>query len=178
MRAWLYRIRQFASGFSAKIDPAETAYVQEILPPKAFGLFQRMPVDAQRHSLNVLETLREVGQTEPELMVAALLHDVGKVAADEAGVPIRLWSRGILVVVEMIAPQLLARWASADPTRGWRYTLYVHQMHPQIGATWATEAGCTPLSVWLIDNHQDKKTDAPPEEMALLTALQWADALH
>ncbi len=205
----LYRLRQFLNGFHAAVDPAELAQVAELLPPKAFDLFQQMPVDAQRHSLNVLQTLQKAGHTDADLLSAALLHDVGKVAADEAGVPIRLWSRGLLVVVEMMAPHLLAQWAVAEPTstwqNRWRYTLHVHLMHPQIGAAWAKEAGCSPRTVWLIDHHQDKdlsknafdegiyrreisitdnqRTDGHDtlndpvlfDDCTLLKALQWAD---
>ena len=40
-----------------------------------------MSVSDQRHSLNVMRTLRRQGHTEPDLLAAALLHDVGKSAA-------------------------------------------------------------------------------------------------
>lgn len=157
----------------------ELKYVQHVLTPDQYALFMRMPVDAQRHSLNVLSLLREAGQMNTNLHEAALLHDVGKVAAADAGVSLGLWLRGPLVVLEWLAPDTLKELASPLVDDGWRYALYVHCMHPQIGAEWARRAGCGPISCWLIAHHQDvaavnEITDE--ERLRLLALLQWADA--
>ena len=56
------------------------------LPERAQPLFVAMPLDARRHSLNVLATLLAAGYDDPDLCAAALLHDMGKIAAQEAGV--------------------------------------------------------------------------------------------
>jgi hypothetical protein len=159
--------------------------VQQTLPPTALQLFQRMPVDAQRHSLNVLEVLYQQGHTEPALLQAALLHDVGKVAADESGVRIGLWLRGPLVLLETFAPHRLHDMASPRPKARWRYAIHVHIMHPQIGATWAADAGCSELTCWLIAHHQEvlppqdgqniTPTTADARRLAWLAALQAAD---
>lgn len=172
-----YRMMQFGRGFIATVDAHEQSLLAQILTPKAVTLFQRMPVDAQRHSLNVLHTLRSAGHDHPDLAVAALLHDVGKVAANEAGVPLRLWVRGPLVLAEAVAGAWLQTFTSTDPSRGWRYALYVHYAHPQIGALWAQEAGCSVLACWLIAHHQEQEApkDVEPTWTHLLMALQWAD---
>lgn len=135
-----------------------------------------MPVDAQRHSLNVLIELREAGNGNADLAVAALLHDVGKVAAGDAGAYLGLWLRGPMVITEKVAPALLTRLASSQPSTSWRYAIYVQNEHPQIGSKWAADVGCTSLSCWLIEHHQHKQIDhAEPQKLALLKALQWAD---
>ncbi len=171
-----YRLRQFLRGLTATIDANELALVAEVLTQDAYILFQRMPIDAQRHSLNVLNTLRAAGHDDPDLGVAALLHDVGKVAADEAGVPLRLWLRGPLVLGEAIASDRLQTLTSDAPADGWRYALHVHYAHPQIGAAWARQAGCSALACWLIEHHQDAQvTPIDDENARLLTLLQWAD---
>jgi len=180
MNRWLYRTRQFLRGLTARIEPQERTHLTQVLSPAVFRLFDRLPLDAQRHSLNVLYTLQEAGYNDPDLHTAALLHDVGKAAADAAGVSINVWLRGPLVVLEEFAPDQLQRLARADDRTGWRYAVHVHLHHPAIGACWAQQAGCSELACWLIANHQTK-ADALQEQgedahrLELLRALQWAD---
>lgn len=173
-----YRLRQFWHGWLAAIDPVELQSALAYLPPAAQVRFHALPIDAQRHSLNVLQTLQQRGAIPADLAAAALLHDIGKLAADEAGLRINLWVRGPLVLLEKVAPALLKQWASADVTQGWRYLLYVHLMHPTIGAAWATEWGCTPLTCWLIEHHQNYLAAQKNETEQLLVLLQWADGLN
>jgi HD domain len=173
----LYRLRQFWRGLHASVTPAEQALVAQVLPPLAAALFAQLPRDAQRHSLNVLQGVQGAGPVPADLAVAALLHDVGKLAAEQAGVRINLWLRGPLVLLEAWSPDWLRRQGRADPSTGWRYALYVHFAHPTIGATWAREAGCSSLACWLIAHHQATVAPAASlEEQRLLAALQWADS--
>lgn len=173
-----YRIGQFVRGWRARVSADDRALAGTVLSPGALALFERMPADAQAHSLRVLKALVAEGETPPDLSVAALLHDVGKVAATEAGAYLGLWVRGPLVLLEAVRPALVRRWASAEPSPSLRYALYVHVEHPHIGAAWAQRAGCTDGVCWLIEHHQDK---APGGAMTahgpwtLLTRLQWAD---
>ena len=174
-----YRYSQFVRGLRATVTAGDEALLQATLAPPQLVLFKRMPVDAQRHSLNVLTMLQRAGYHVPSLAVAALLHDVGKVAAADAGRPIGLWLRGPMVILEAFFPWLLSRLASQNPKHGWRYALYVQQQHPQIGAHWAADAGCSALSCWLIAHHQEKHQEMNPagdKRIQLLAALQWADA--
>ncbi|MEM7131206.1 MAG: hypothetical protein AAF702_33125 [Chloroflexota bacterium] len=178
----VYRGKQFVTGFAATISKADLVTVQGILSSDQYALFQQMPIDAQRHSLNVLMALQRAGYSDPDLASAALLHDVGKVAANNAGVPITLWIRGPLVILEILSPLLLQRLASHDIQQGWRYALYVQQNHPEIGERWAAEAGSSEVSCWLIAHHQDKQRTLAEEPVGhhkrrqLLAALQWADS--
>jgi hypothetical protein len=177
-RRVLYRVGQFWAGLRARVTPEETALARRILGPRAASLFGAMPVDAQRHSLDVLASLGAAAQAEPELAVAALLHDVGKVAAARRG--LGLWLRGPLVLLEALLPGVAAAWAVNDPRAGWRYVLYVQTNHPAIGATWAAAAGCGELACWLIAHHQQRLdcVEAAAPRRALLAALQRADAAH
>ena len=110
-----YRIGQFWRGVSARVTPEERERVAQILPPDALALFERMPVDAQRHSLNVLHAVHAAGLRDADLDAAALLHDVGKLAADESGVRLGLWLRRPLVLLEAVSPRTLARLANGGP---------------------------------------------------------------
>ncbi len=174
-----YRLRQFARGLRARVKPAEIAQVARWLPEAAVPLFTAMPVDAQRHSLNVLHTLAKGDAVNADLAAAALLHDCGKVVAARGG-QLGLWQRGPLVLMDRFAPRLITRWQAEVPAQGWRYMLYVQHNHPAIGARWAAEAGCSALTCWLIANHQTppERLAASPEALALLAALEDADALN
>lgn len=171
----LTRLGQFWRGLRATVTLEEMQVAATLLPSAAFERFARLPVDARRHSLNVLRDLQRAGQTHPDLLAAALLHDVGKLAADEAGVSINLWLRGPLVLLDAIAPKLSRSLSSDSASNGWRYALYVHYDHPQIGADWATQDGCSELTCWLIRQHQQKLSSESDEKSELLRFLQWAD---
>jgi hypothetical protein len=170
-----YRVGQFVRGWRAAVTPTDWALVNETLTPAAIALFARMPADAQAHSLRVLKELQAGGDTSPDLAVAALLHDVGKVAANDAGAYLGLWLRGPLVLLEAWRPDWLRAWATpvAGPTL--RYALYVHLEHPAIGAQWAAEAGCSPAACWLIAHHQNYGALRERQLQHDLARLQWAD---
>lgn len=190
----LRRIRQFMRGITASVSAEEQEQAAQLLPPAGLIRFRQMPVDAQRHSINVLDSLQRAGWNNPELAAAALLHDVGKLAAAEAGLTFNAWVRTALVLLETFAPNLAFRLAVDDAAGGWRYLLHVHVAHPCIGARWAEEDGCSPLTCWLVAHHQDKTevSDSSLEQprweagstlqkageghMRLLAALQWADS--
>jgi hypothetical protein len=148
------------------VTAADAALVEQVLGPvgpRAVSLFGRMPRDAQAHSLRVLKAVQSKGIVPdpvrlsilPDLAAAALLHDVGKVAAGEAHAYLGLWLRGPIVLLEAVRPQLLVQWASPEPRPSVRYALYVQQEHPQIGAEMARAAGCSTLTCWLIARHQE-----------------------
>ncbi len=128
-----------------------------------------MPRHDQRHSLDVLYTLQCRGETHPALMQAALLHDAGKAGE------VHLWHRVAVVLVRRLAPRLL-NWLAATPA-GWQRGFYVHRRHPALGAAQAAAAGCDPLAVALIQQHQSAMPQAwrHSREGALLAALQAAD---
>lgn len=151
-----YRVSQFLHGWRARLTEDDRRLVQQTLSPAALVIFDRMPADAQVHSVRVLRSLQASGATPADLAVAALLHDVGKVAASDAGAYLGLWLRGPVVLLEAFAPALLARLAAPQPAASLRYAIYVQLMHPQIGAAWARAAGCSELACWLIEHHQDK----------------------
>ncbi len=175
-RRFWYRFYQFWHGLWATVTEHELQAAVAILSPAALALFRQMPPDGQRHSIKVLASVQASGATEPDLAVAALLHDVGKIATTQSGMRLNLWWRGPLVLLTAFAPGLITRWAAPDPAAGWRYLLYVHQYHPQIGAAMAANAGCSAQACWLIEHHQ---TLAPPgataRQLALLRRLQAAD---
>jgi hypothetical protein len=191
VRTIRYRVGQFLQALTAGVPEAEVEQAIRILPPRAQRLFRHQAVQDQRHAMAVYHALRQAGHKNPQLLAAGLLHDAGKAAAR-----IPAWQRAVIVLLERFAPRLLA-WLSQEEPQGcvpslskgcvlslpkdWRRPFVIHARHPQAGARWAEEAGCSPLTVALIRRHQDQLIGCSPlavEEDQLLAALQAADNLH
>lgn len=150
--------------------------VSRVLPQAAAARFQRMALRDQRHSLDVWRRVQQANAdagSSPDLLAAALLHDVAKTTLP--GRRLRLGHRVAIVLLNALAPAAVERLASNQPS-SWRYPLYVHAHHPELGAQLAQEAGCSPLTVELIRRHQTKLRAAPQTNTErLLVVLQAAD---
>jgi hypothetical protein len=168
MGAIRYRVEQFLRAVTARRSLSQESnkieQMLDVLPPAGRELFYRQAPQDQRHALDVCETLHQAGYTNPDLMAAALLHDVGKAAAQ-----LPAWVRGVLVLSEQLAPRVLG-----DPLQSYE-PFGAYAEHAEIGARWAKEAGCSPLTVALIRRHQEDLTSPHGEEERLLAALQAAD---
>jgi hypothetical protein len=158
----VHRVGQFVAHVRARVDPAEEALVERVLPPDAQALFGGMPVADRRHGLDVAQRLLASGHDDRDLLAAALLHDAGK------GHRLRLWHRVAGVLLEAFAPSALRRLASPDP-RSWRHAFHLYLHHDAISAEMAVEAGCAPRAAAFIRG-EPNETDAP-----LQAALKAAD---
>jgi hypothetical protein len=136
------------------------------LPPRAADLYSAMPVYDRRHAASVARALWARGHHEPELLAAALLHDVGKTAGGVGR--LRLWHRVAVVLLQAWWPGLLARLGRDGRFRAWQAQLD----HPAIGARLAAQAGCPARTVELIRCHEDHAAAA---DDPLLAALQAVD---
>ena len=134
-------------------------------------LFLRMTPSEQCHALRVLNALRQGGETHPDLLRAALLHDVGK--AEEP--PLRLWERALVVLAAPWWKKADSLWEASAP-RGWRRPFVIAAQHPLWGARAARKAGASQRTVALIRHHQDALDHPPQDEFErMLRALQTAD---
>ena len=69
--------------------------------------------------------------------------------------------------------------AETPEPHGWRRPFVIYRHHMEIGASRATQAGCSPLTVSLIRRHQEALRREPQnEEERLLVALQQADSVN
>lgn len=166
-----YRVGQFWRNMSASPLPAEAMEgVTAVLTTAEMALFNRFSLSDQQHSYRVLCALQTAGQTEPSLLTAALLHDVGKSCYS-----LKVWERSLAVLLAIIMPQRVKIWGQGE-ARGWRRPFVVKVQHPGWGADMVAAAGGCPLTVALIRRHQEvlpETADSPEDQ--LLRLLQWAD---
>jgi HD domain len=168
-----YRARQFFMALGAVAEPYYLDQARAALTPAQTALFARMQPAEQAHAVNVYRQLVEQGETSPDLLAAALLHDVGKCLS-----PLRLWERVFIVLAWAVIPAQARRWGSlpADELRGWRRAFVVAQEHPIWGAALAAEAGSSERTVALIRRHQEAVPAAADGDLErLLLQLQAVD---
>jgi hypothetical protein len=163
-----YRLWQFGRLISARMPAEALAEVRAVLPPPLFELFSRMRPSDQFHSYGVRRTLIERGQTNPDLLTVALLHDVGKTK-----MPLRIWERVLIVLAFKFFRDRAMQWGHRPPTPLTR-SFVVAVQHAAWGAELVKAAGGNPLVVELIRRHQDKITEQD-KLTDLLLLLQAAD---
>ena len=166
-----YRVRQFGRLlWPQPLTAVERQEVEAILSQRQLLLFAEFAPSDQRHSYRVLQTLLAAGEMEPSLLVAALLHDIGKICH-----PIYVWDRVLIVLGEAFLPRQVAVWGGGEVS-GWKRPFVIRAKHPAWGADLVHAAGATPLTVRLIARHQDKlPANSTSHEDKLLAWLQWAD---
>jgi putative nucleotidyltransferase with HDIG domain len=166
----VYRIRQGLRALGAWLHPTNDALAQHYLSPPLFALYRQMRRSERQHSLRVLHALIDQRQTHPDLLAAALLHDVGKTRTY-----FFLPEKVLVVLVKAASPPIVQHWGSGTAT-GWRRPFAVSVQHPTWGAEMVAAAGGTPLLVDLIRHHADPlPADAESETDQLLRVLQAVD---
>lgn len=165
------RLRQGLRALSAWANPVDWDTASAVLSPAQLALFRRMRRSEQLHSLNVLRSLRANGYDEPALMLAALLHDVGKTRA-----AYHLWDRVLVVLAKAAVPGLVQNWGGTGEPVGWRRPFAISLQHPRWSADMVQAAGADPLAIALIERHQEHLEHPPQSKFErLLAALQSAD---
>jgi HD domain len=145
------RVGQFWRHYAARVTPGERAHAERILGPRLAPLFLGLPVNEQRHALDVLATLEGLGEEDGVLQQAALLHDMGKATAHFSIV-----ERSLAVMLEAISPALFARLLTRLPRVRHRYETY--RQHAAIGAARLQELGATELAAVIAEHHAPSPT--------------------
>lgn len=168
---WRYRAVQFLRTLRDKPSAADRQFAHNHLPPSMRPLFDRMSPADQSHSIRVCRSLLDQGHTDPDLLTAALLHDVGK-SVQSPGV----WERVLIVLANQIAPGQVLKWSAAEP-RGWKRAFVIAHKHPEWGADLVAEHGGSPTTVRLIRQHQQRPDSGQAGGFELqLALLQAADS--
>ncbi|MFC1478047.1 HD domain-containing protein [Candidatus Margulisiibacteriota bacterium] len=174
----VHRIKQFIAAIQAELYPEDVEFIRKHLTKQEQILFYRMPTVDQCHSLNVAYRLQnkirevELRQHQPinmreEAVIAALLHDVGKVEA-----PFSLPARILYVVARKLFYNLglkyiIEKGEKSDASKLFR-NFYVLEYHPLIGAHLLEQINVNPDSVTMIAKHQEDINLAEPLVFNLL----------
>jgi hypothetical protein len=137
---WAGKVRQARRHLSARVSPRERQDAATWLRPSELAIFDGMHVADRRHGLDVVATLRTDGVTDPEVLVAGLLHDAGK--GDTSILPRVIYSLA----------SAYGNWLSGMVSwlPGMAASLARLQAHAETSAQMAAAAGCSERTVELI----------------------------
>ena len=168
-----YRFRQFWRALSIKEVHPDLETALAILTPAQKVLFSQMQPGEQRHAAMVYQRLRDHGENQPDLLVAALLHDVGKLRYR-----MHPLERAMVVLAKASLPKLARNWGRL-PSSGWvelpawRKAFILAENHAMWGADLARQAGVSPLAESLIRFHDQPHTQAVDELQTSLLHKLW-----
>jgi putative nucleotidyltransferase with HDIG domain len=158
-----YRVAQFIRHLHWRGNQETDAALSALLSSTEWELVQKLSPADRRHALSIHSTLTRQGHDDPDLLKAALLHDIGKV--DTSG-RVTIVHRVTKVLLAVVAPPLLDH-LMRDGGGMLRHGLYLAHNHPEIGARKAKDAGASERLCWLIANHHDGTIPDDPQLAAL-----------
>lgn len=163
-----YRVGQGVRHLINQTDPVVDTALQQLVNSAQWALLARLAPADRIHLLRVHRELVRMGHHDPDLLRAALLHDVGKADDD---VTVKLTHRVLNVLISAFAPSLSHRIARENG--GWiRHGMHLTHFHPALGAELVRLTGASERTCWLIEHH----TDGRIRDDVQLRALQLVDA--
>ena len=166
-----WRIAQFFTALTHRHDREVDQRLRRVLLNEAqWQLMARLAPFDRAHALRVRDDLVAAGYTDPDLLLAAALHDVGK--ADAEG-RVGLAHRVLVVLLRRFAPDLLARVAQTGGRR-LSHGLYLATNHARLGAELAADTGASERCCSLIARHEERRPVDDPELEALIAADEGA----
>ena len=157
---WATRTRQAGRHVSGRVSSAERAVLEASLSDAQLALFDSMHRADQRHGLDVMAHLRADGYEDPDLLLAALLHDCSK------GPAVRLPHRVAWSLGERYGDGVLN---ASSRVPGFAAAFAALRDHAADSAELALEAGCSERTAELIRHQSD------PVDPVSGRALQLAD---
>jgi hypothetical protein len=144
LRWWATKVRQFARHVMARVSGTERRDLDSWLTPAQGELFDEMHVADRRHGLDVVASLRRMGVTDRDVLLAGLLHDAGK---GQTG----LWPRVAWSLGQAWGAWV---WRLAARLPGMPWALRRLADHAVVSAGMASTAGCSTRTVELIRNQE------------------------
>lgn len=165
-------VRRFFTSLSRRPpDPADDAWVRATVTDTEWPLYARLGNQDRRHSaFSGRELVRILGpDTDPVLVRASVLHDVGKVHADLGTI-----GRSISTVLTYtLGARRVQGWADRPGFRG-RCGRY--ETHSERGAAELREAGSPAVVVaWAAEHHHPDRLATAGLSAAEIAALARAD---
>jgi len=152
---WAGKVRQFRSHLRASVSPAERADLAAWISPAQLALFDSMHVADRRHGLDVVASLRADGATDPDLLLAGLLHDAGK---GDTGI----WPRVAYSLGQRYGTWV---WAASRWLPGFGPALGRLRTHAETSAALALGAGCSVRAADLIRYQDDPRDPVAGERL-------------
>jgi hypothetical protein len=157
-----YRVGQFGRGLVPWVSARDRALASAALSERQLAAFCLMSPADQRHAVGVARALIAEGARDPDLIVAGLLHDLGKVDRERNG-RVLVFHRVAKVLVGRWLPGIWG-WLSAPDRPVFVRGCYLLQHHPALGAEWAADLGVAPRACALIAAHQEGTVGADAAE--------------
>ncbi len=161
------RVGQFCATLTHRHSEAIDDRIRAILSNNdQWQLVAQLSTSDRAHLLKVHDLLVSRGHCDPDLLRAALLHDVGKSNGNQR---VRLWHRVARVLGRGISLRLWYKLIGGEATRVGG--LYLAENHAKLGAASVGVAGASERCCELIRRHEE----APPTGDPMLDALIAAD---
>lgn len=160
------RVEQFITTLTHRHSDEIDLRIRSLLAnDEQWQLIERLSAFDRAHLLRVHDRLVAQGYTDPDLLHAALLHDVGK---SNGGHHVGVWHRVVRVLGRRFAPRL---WSKLADSR-WRLTmgLYLAEHHARLGAGKVRATGGSERCVELIARHEERLPTGDPSLDALIIA--------
>jgi putative nucleotidyltransferase with HDIG domain len=167
-----HRFNQFFFALTSRISDDDRAFVRKHLTIEETALFEQLPDDIKKHSIDISRKLLDVahGHTkeinQKVLVRAGLLHDIGK-----GLVRLSVFDRVHLVLLRRLVRPLydkLASYGGGEGSRGVFRKFYVHKEHASIAAKLLEGAGTEGKVVSIIRSHTAPAEADDPKELILL----------
>ena len=147
---WAAKVRRFVRYFVGRVSDSERRDLERWLTADQLRLFDSMHRADQRHGLDVVVALRADEQTNPDLLLAGLLHDCAK------GRALHVWHRVGWSLSEHYGRRV-EHFLLRVPT--FRGAFQIIATHAARSAEMALAAGCSALTADLIRNQAEPVDD-------------------
>ena len=152
---WAGKVRQFRSHLRASVSPGERAGLATWTTPAQLALFDSMHIADRRHGLDVVSSLRADGATDPDLLLAGLLHDAGK---GDTGI----WPRVAYSLGQHYGTWI---WSVSRAVPGFGPAIERLRTHAETSAALALGAGCSVRAADLIRYQDDPRDPVAGERL-------------
>ncbi|SCY27646.1 HD domain-containing protein [Alkaliphilus peptidifermentans] len=144
----IYRIKQFVSGLTARMNPEDHLFIKSYLNEKEQQLFYKLRASEQVHSSKVAYGCQSEAPTNTNLIKAALLHDVGKIDSN-----LTLINKSLVVIVSKLG-------IKNDLLPGFlKKSVYFKNQHAKIGYDYLKTIDTDPDILKLVRDHHDISDD-------------------